>query len=747
VAAERVSAQPGRPLDGGVRRSMEGALGHDFSAVRVHTDPAAGAASARLDASAFTVGEHIGFAADAFRPAQPEGRSLLGHELIHVVQQRAGGASSSGAPVTVDEPGSSAEATARAWHEGPGPVSPRAVAGPVVQRAPKSVPPPSHITDIWVHQAGDHQHVDWKWSGAGPPGGGATTAICSAGKGHCCVDSAAGSSGPACSDADTRAADSNYTPTGEFTVTRKGTESENHPPFWTQFVDGRSIALHQYRPVTGTPLSHGCVRLDAQPAKVIYDGSLEHVTKVHVDGLPTPRCSTPELQAEWQGDFALAGKPPDGEKPEMRAEIKEARKELKSAFGAKDEAALDAQLAAAGTNPTATTVAPRIPRCVPQTTVEEAAVTSAPTATVPPTPGRPAFVASLTRTPSLDAARAVVRRFGQSLWDRAKAGAQAKAPGLDDRPLYWGRLRASAAIRQWQPSWTPNPDVRRRAVTDLLQILEHSSRGLDTFTFPAPGKPKRTAPGTPKRIVVSGFDPFGFKTGDVRQSNPSASAALALDGTTITTGTTTARIEAAIFPVRYRDFDAAIVENAMRPHLVGPPQADFVMTISRGGSDFELEELAGRRRSAAVPDNAGVSANPTQAAVTTPIPGGTANPEFIRTNVSATTLAAARGTLGRRAPLPGETVVQEVKRTDTSSSAARAAATPTPGQLAFEGSGGGFLSNEIFYRTSRLRVDLNVSVPVIHLHVPGVTDTDPEVQRAAIVTKVRTILEAAVPTL
>jgi pyrrolidone-carboxylate peptidase len=42
----------------------------------------------------------------------------------------------------------------------------------------------------------------------------------------------------------------------------------------------------------------------------------------------------------------------------------------------------------------------------------------------------------------------------------------------------------------------------------------------------------------------------------------------------------------------------------------------------------------------------------------------------------------------------------------------------TPTGEAKAGSGGGFLSNEIFYRTALLRASEKSSVPVGHLHVP-----------------------------
>ena len=85
---EGVGRAGGRPLDAGIRRSMETRFGYDFSAVRIHDDAQGHAAADGVQAHAFTVGNHIGLAAGRSSPSTPEGRRLLAHELAHVVQQR-----------------------------------------------------------------------------------------------------------------------------------------------------------------------------------------------------------------------------------------------------------------------------------------------------------------------------------------------------------------------------------------------------------------------------------------------------------------------------------------------------------------------------------------------------------------------------------------------------------------------------------------------------------------------------------
>ena len=79
-------ASPSRPLDPALRQDMGQRFAYDFSRVRVHTGPKAAQAAAAVEAEAYTVGHHIVFGADRYRPDSRDGRKLLAHELTHVVQ-------------------------------------------------------------------------------------------------------------------------------------------------------------------------------------------------------------------------------------------------------------------------------------------------------------------------------------------------------------------------------------------------------------------------------------------------------------------------------------------------------------------------------------------------------------------------------------------------------------------------------------------------------------------------------------
>jgi len=76
----------GLPIPDQVRAKMETAFSADFSDVRVHI----GHEASSLGAIAYTWGSNIHFAPGQYNPNTIQGQKLLGHELWHVVQQRAG---------------------------------------------------------------------------------------------------------------------------------------------------------------------------------------------------------------------------------------------------------------------------------------------------------------------------------------------------------------------------------------------------------------------------------------------------------------------------------------------------------------------------------------------------------------------------------------------------------------------------------------------------------------------------------
>jgi hypothetical protein len=85
-----VLSSPGQPLDAAIRTFMESRFGHDFSAVRVHTDATAAKSARAVSALAYTVGSDVVFAEGQYTAGTAAGQRLLAHELVHTIQQSDG---------------------------------------------------------------------------------------------------------------------------------------------------------------------------------------------------------------------------------------------------------------------------------------------------------------------------------------------------------------------------------------------------------------------------------------------------------------------------------------------------------------------------------------------------------------------------------------------------------------------------------------------------------------------------------
>ncbi|MFJ8475199.1 pyroglutamyl peptidase [Kitasatospora sp. NPDC094011] len=351
------------------------------------------------------------------------------------------------------------------------------------------------------------------------------------------------------------------------------------------------------------------------------------------------------------------------------------------------------------------------------------------------------FPAALCSARTAHRAQRVVDAWGRALWQAGLDRAQGRRsggelPALDDRPLYWTRLAMTVQLAQWQPRF----DVDQTA---LRARFEDASRGLeDGF-----GDPGRHSDSDVRRIFISGFDPYGLDT-EARRANPAGAAVLQLHGQRITLADgSTAEVRAVVLPVRYGDFDHGIVERAFGPHLEpgGPQSADLVTSISQGyPGTFTLEAWAGRARSAdPATDNVGAlsggtTAHPVDA------PGLAEGPQFIRTTLPTDAMTAVQ----QPYPVLLNTPVTEIPAGATAPVVRQDG--PTPGSRAVAGGGGGYLSNEVAYRSNRLRLDLNPDLPGGHLHTPVLTGlpdrqdqvTSPEFEHneAAIADQVRAIL-------
>jgi hypothetical protein len=84
----RVLNSPGRPLDARTREFYESRFDADLSHVRLHTNEEAARSAREVNAIAYTVGDHVALGAEASSISSSEGRRVLGHELVHTLQQK-----------------------------------------------------------------------------------------------------------------------------------------------------------------------------------------------------------------------------------------------------------------------------------------------------------------------------------------------------------------------------------------------------------------------------------------------------------------------------------------------------------------------------------------------------------------------------------------------------------------------------------------------------------------------------------
>ncbi|WP_399449306.1 pyroglutamyl peptidase [Streptomyces sp. WAC01280] len=351
----------------------------------------------------------------------------------------------------------------------------------------------------------------------------------------------------------------------------------------------------------------------------------------------------------------------------------------------------------------------------------------------------PEFAGVLAGADSFAEAERTVVRYGSGLWRRAVDRAQGRGSAGgdlsrdDDRPLYWSRLALTRELRSWKPGF----GITERGRTRLLDRLERSSRGQDSIRYPA-GKGV-------KRILLTGFDPFTLDR-DVRISNPSGATALALDGTWLRTADgSLARVETAVFPVRWADFADGTVERTLRPHL---PEVDLFTTVSQGRPGrFDIERTNGAWRGG-FPDNENLSRTET-----VPVADPATQPQWTSTSLPYAAITAA--STGRFPVYDNTSVTELPAGADTPVVRPDG---PTPGSVARAGGGGDYLSNEIAYRATLLRDRLGLTrLPGGHVHTPvlqfgaGNTDpatggvTDPEFvrNRLDIIAQVRAIVAVA----
>ncbi len=146
----------GAPLGAPVREDMEQRFGTDFSDVRVHSGEEAHTSAKAVNAHAYTVGSNIVFQRGAYDPGSPGGRTMLAHELTHVVQQRSGpvDGTATRTGIKVSDPGDRFEREAAANAE-------RIVALPTASESVSTATAPASVqrAEATVQREGEEEEV------------------------------------------------------------------------------------------------------------------------------------------------------------------------------------------------------------------------------------------------------------------------------------------------------------------------------------------------------------------------------------------------------------------------------------------------------------------------------------------------------------------------------------------------------------------------------------------------------------
>jgi len=352
-----------------------------------------------------------------------------------------------------------------------------------------------------------------------------------------------------------------------------------------------------------------------------------------------------------------------------------------------------------------------------------------------------------------------INNFGAKILERARRICSHNGFSYaDDRILYWARIKMMVKMKS-HPYLCKVPAKRN----DLVKVFETVSRGYEGVKFTA-------APSGHKKVLITGFDPFQLSFNTMR-SNPSGAAALALHDQNHTLNGVSIHIQSAILPNRYSSFDEnvspaggvveSVFERFINPAIAGE-KPDVIVTVSQGGIlEFWLDRFASRARG-------GVADNLNDTHI--PFPDNVVGDEFYETNLPETKMVPSDNKYGDfkvfynnyfwyqwdlkplalfpedscypfdLATKPFETEKPPRQQPDSGALKVEDPNYPKPNPVtgivpslltnstiprkdairSRRGSGGHYLSNETFYRVSRLRAKHNPSMITGHYHIPQI---------------------------
>lgn len=285
----------------------------------------------------------------------------------------------------------------------------------------------------------------------------------------------------------------------------------------------------------------------------------------------------------------------------------------------------------------------------------------------------------------------VLKKQGKALFKECVKFAQQDKPIFLNTELYWARLKVRVGIKGSKNS------VLFLSYLEAIAVWEKYSRNLNSEDFDLTS--------SSKNIIVTGFDPFGGS------DNPSGELSLFLNSLTIEGF----KVHTAIFPVRWKDFDNNIFENFIEKTF---SKVDVVFTTSRTNKKgISIDSLAGNVRG-------GIRDNNFDVPNRTIIFSGT--PNFYPTTLPFEIVVGKKYN-GFSAQLDESA---EVKKNDGNKLVVKLSNYENyTNNEVLKGSGGSFLSNEIFYRACHWRetTKLPSFIPAKklingHLHIQELND-------------------------
>ena len=290
---------------------------------------------------------------------------------------------------------------------------------------------------------------------------------------------------------------------------------------------------------------------------------------------------------------------------------------------------------------------------------------------------------------------------------------------LDDRPLYWARIAMQVVLKRQYVfikeikalSQKDQEDFFKKSIIPkssklwkTIVLFEEKSRNYTGIDF--------SKADNKKKILITGFDPFILNefnnesiilySPNIKQSNPSGVVALAFSKN----NKLGAYIQTMIVPVRYSDFDdsqdrdkgqgTGIIERYITPHILN---VDMIITVSQAGEgDYHIDVFATATRE-----------------------GFNDNSDHVRVDESKSVSNDSLETIPTTLPNTFSKGLSQAiffgEYNQKNGESGVATKDNYPKGKVYNGPGGNYLSNEIFYRVAKIRNDLKSSLMTGHFHI------------------------------